>query len=94
MNLYSLEWVHPEPLVHSGSVRQEGGERGLEEDAEVERPVAHALVYDGVAARLANDQVGPLHHHDGYEESGVTGELQGLAVAVRLGTRRPVQNYS
>lgn len=39
---------------------------------------------DRVAARLANDQVGPLHHHDGHEESGVARELEGLAVAVRL----------
>lgn len=84
MSRYSLEWVHPETLVHARSVGQEGGQCGLEDDSEVERPVAHALVHDGVTTGLADDQVGPLHDHDRHEESGVAGELQGFAVAVGL----------
>lgn len=80
----SLERIHPQALVHAGSVGEEGGERGLEDQAEVESPVAHALVHDGVAAGLADDQVSPLDHHDGYEERGVAGVLESLAVAVSL----------
>lgn len=41
-------------------------------------------MHDGVAAGLADDQISPLDYHDGYEESGVAGELESLAVAVGL----------
>jgi hypothetical protein len=81
---YLLEWVHPEALVHARGVGEEGGECGFENETEVERPVAHALVDDRVTARLADDQIGPLHHHDGHEERGVARELKGFAVAVSL----------
>ena len=44
----------------------------------------HSLVEDRVATSLADHQVGPLHHHDRREEGGVAGELQHLALGVRL----------
>jgi len=44
----------------------------------------HALLEDGVPARLADDEVGPLHHHDADEEGGVAGELHDLPLLVRL----------
>lgn len=44
----------------------------------------HALVDDGVTAGLTNDQVSPLHHHDGHEERSVAGVLKDLAVVVGL----------
>lgn len=84
MLFHSLERVHPETFVHAGRVGEECGESGLEDQPEVERPVAHALVDDGVAAGLADDQVSPLHHHDRDEEGGVARELEGFAVAVGL----------
>lgn len=82
--MYSLQRVHPQSLVHSRRVGKECSQRGFEDQTEVESPVAHALVDDRVTARLANDQISPLHHHDGDEESGVAGELESLAVAVGL----------
>lgn len=81
---HSLQRVHAQALVHAGTVRQEGGQRRLEHQPEVQRPVSHALVHDRVAARLAHDQIGPLDDNDGHEEGSVTGELEGLAVAVGL----------
>ena len=44
----------------------------------------HALMHDGVATRLADHQVGPLHDHDRDEEGRVAGELEHLALCVRL----------
>lgn len=84
------ERVHPQTLVHARSVGQEGGECGLEHDTEVERPVVHALLDDGVSARLADDQIGPLHDHDRHEERRVAGVLQHLTVGVGLQNRRGV----
>lgn len=42
---------------------------------------------DRIAARFANDQIGPLHDYDRHEESCVAGELQSLAVPVGLCAR-------
>ena len=44
----------------------------------------HALVEDRVATSLADHQVGPLHHHDRRKEGRVAGELEHLALSVRL----------
>ena len=44
----------------------------------------HALVEDRVTTGLADHEIGPLHDDDGREESGVTGELQHLALGVSL----------
>lgn len=85
---HSLERIHPQTLVHARRVGEEGGERGFKDESEVERPVAHSLVHDRVAARLANDQVGPLHYYDGHEESGVAGVFESLTVAVSLRGKR------
>jgi hypothetical protein len=38
------------------------------------------LLEDGVLPSLADDEVGPLHHHDRHEEGGVAGVLQDLTV--------------
>ncbi len=35
---------------------------------------------DGILSSLADDEVGPLDHHNGDEEGGVTGVLQDLPV--------------
>ena len=42
------------------------------------------LCEDGVAARLAGNQHGPLRHHDSGEEARVTRVLKHLALSVRL----------
>lgn len=44
----------------------------------------HALVKNGVTAGLTDDQVSPLHHHDGHEERSVASVLKDLAVVVGL----------
>ena len=44
----------------------------------------HALVDDGVAPGLTDDQIGPLHDDNGHEEGRVTSVLQHLALGVRL----------
>lgn len=79
-----LEWVHAQALVHAGRVREEGGERRLEQQAEVEHVIAHALVHDRVATRFADDQVRPLHDDDRDEERRVASVLELLAGIVRL----------
>jgi hypothetical protein len=38
------------------------------------------LLEDGILPGLADDEVGPLHHHDRHEEGGVAGVLQDLTV--------------
>merc|ERR1711899_687254 len=77
-----LQGVHPQALVHAGRVGQDGGEEGLEDQAEVHEVVLHALLEDGVLPGLADDQVGPLHDDDGDEEGGVAGVLKDLPVRI------------
>ena len=77
-----LERVHPQPLVHAGGVGQHRRQHRLEEQAKVEHPVLHALLEDRVLAGLADDEVGPLDHHNGDKEGGVAGVLQDLTVLV------------
>jgi len=96
-----LEWVHAQALVHARSVGEEGGQSRFEEDAKVEDVVAHSLVNERVAARLANDQIGPLDDDDRDEEGRVASVLELFAsivspfLAVRIfqvvdGARVPV----
>ncbi len=42
------------------------------------------LLEDGVLPGLADDEVGPLHHHDRHEEGGVAGVLQDLTVPINI----------
>ena len=79
-----LEWEHSKAFVHAWCVRKEGSESSLKYEAEVQGPVPHSLVEEGVSSSLANDQISPLDNDDGYKESGVAGEFQGLAIAVCL----------
>ena len=39
-----LQRVHPQALVHPGSVGEEGGQTGLEDQAEVEEVILHSLL--------------------------------------------------
>ena len=77
-----LQRVHPQTLVHPGRVGEEGGQTGLEDQAEVEEMILHSLLEHGVLPGLTDDEVGPLDHHDGDEEGGVAGVLQDLPVGV------------
>jgi hypothetical protein len=45
----------------------------------------HALLEDGVAAGLADDEVGPLHYYDAGKEGCVACELHHLPLLVGLG---------
>lgn len=47
--------VGPQHLAHPRAVRHEAGTQRLEHHAEVEHPVVHTLVSDGVVAGLADD---------------------------------------
>ena len=44
----------------------------------------HALVNHGVTAGLADDQIGPLHDHDGHEERSMAGVLQHFTLGIGL----------
>ena len=77
-----VQRVHPQTLVHTRSVGQEGSQEGLEEETEVEEMILHSLLEDRVSSGLTDDEIGPLDHHDGDEEGGVAGVLQDLPVGV------------
>merc|ERR1719219_198684 len=77
-----LQWVHPQALVHPGGVGEEGGETGLEDQAEVEEVILHSLLEHGVLPRLTDDEVCPLDNNNGDKEGRVTGVLQDLPVGV------------
>lgn len=79
-----LQWIHAETLVHSGCVWEDGGQDGFEYETEVQSPVSHSLVEDGITASLTDDDISPLHDDNWYEESGVACELQCFAVSVGL----------
>ena len=53
------DWVEAD-VVGEGKVEEEGGAGGLEDEAEVEHPVGHALLEDGEHPSLADDHVRPL----------------------------------
>ena len=67
-----LQGVHPQALVHARGVGEEGSQAGLEDEAEVHEMVLHSLLEDRVFPCLADDEVSPLHNHNGGEESCVT----------------------
>lgn len=48
----------------------------------------HSLLEDGVASGLADDDIGPLHHHDADEESCVAGELYDLTLLISLAEKQ------
>ena len=68
--------------VDARSVAKEDGQESLEDESEVELPVPHPLLEQGVPPGLADQQVGPLDDHDGHKESGLTGGLQLLPGSV------------
>ena len=86
--IYVLEGVHAEADLHSGGVREEASDGRFEEETEGEHVIAHALLEERVAARFANDQIGPLHHHDRNEKGRVASVFQLLACVVRLNRTR------
>lgn len=55
--------------VDEWNVGQEGNECGLEEETEIGVAVVHALLGEGEVSGLADEQVSPLHTHDGDEVS-------------------------
>ena len=67
-----VERVHPQALVHARAVGEEGSQAGLEEETEVEEMILHSLLEDRVFPCFADDEVSPLHNHNGGEESCVT----------------------
>ena len=77
-----LDGVHSQHGVGAGAVGEEGGQAGLLQQTGNHDLVLHALLEDGQAARLADQQVGPLDNDDGGEEHGVAGELDDLALRV------------
>ena len=76
--------VHSESLVHARRVGEKGGQGGLEEESKVQEGVVHSLLEHRVAPCLADDEIGPLHDHDGDEECRVAGVLQNLAVSAKV----------
>ena len=67
-----LQGIHPQALVHARGVGEEGSQAGLEDEAEVHEMVLHSLLEDRVFPCFADDEVSPLHNHNGREESCVT----------------------
>jgi len=77
-----LQGVHPQALVHARGVGQEGSEDCLENKTEVHEVILHALLEDRVLPCLADDEISPLHNHDGDEEGGVASVLKNLTVSI------------
>ena len=77
-----LQRIHPETLVHARTVGEEGGQESFEAKSKVQHAVLHALLEHRVLPGLADDQVRPLHDHDGHEEGCVASVLQDLSVPV------------
>ena len=46
--------------------------------------IPHSMLNDGESTRFADDQISPLHNHDGYEVGGLEGEFQLLPLVQRL----------
>ena len=78
------QWVHSQSLVHAWRVGEEGGQGGFEDQSKVEEGVVHALLEHRVAPRLADDEIGPLHDHDGDEERRVASVLQNFAFSANV----------
>ena len=79
-----LQRVHPQALVHPWCVGEDGGKKGLEDEAKIHEVVLHALLEHGVLPGLADDQVRPLDNHDGHKEGCMASVFQDLSVPVRL----------
>jgi len=77
-----LQGVHPQALVHAWGVGKEGSKESLENETEIHEVILHSLLEYRVLPGLANDQISPLHHHDGHEESCVASVLKNLAVSI------------
>ena len=77
-----LQRIHPETLVHARTVGEEGSQESFEAQSKVQHAVLHALLEHRVLPGLADDQVRPLHDHDGHEERRVARVLQDLSVPV------------
>ena len=77
-----VQRVHPETLVHAGSVGQNGGKNCLEDETEVHEVILHTLLEHGVLPGLTDDEIGPLHDNDGDEEGCVTSVLEDLPVGI------------
>uniref|UniRef100_A0A480H9S2 Sodium/potassium-transporting ATPase subunit alpha-1 n=1 Tax=Sus scrofa TaxID=9823 RepID=A0A480H9S2_PIG len=77
-----FEGVHPQGHAHSGAVGEESSQGRLFEEAKDQDFVLHPLLEDGIPPGLADDQVGPLHHHDADKEGRVAGELHDLPLFV------------
>jgi len=69
-------------IMRSETTRDSGS--NVEKWVDDELDVHHALVNDGVATSLTDDEVSPLDDHDRHKERRVTRELQRLALRVRL----------
>merc|ERR1712241_1136865 len=83
-----LQRIHPEALVHARTVREEGGQESFEAKSKVQHAVLHALLEHGVLPGLADDQVRPLHDHDGHEEGCVASPLLPIGVLQIIDSRR------
>ena len=44
----------------------------------------HSLLEEGEFPGLTDDQIGPLHNHNGHEERRVAGVLETLPLGIRL----------
>ena len=65
-------------FVGAGHIAEESGERRLEAQAKIHRPIAHSLVNERISARLRDDQIGPLHDDDRDKIRGLTCVLEDL----------------
>jgi hypothetical protein len=71
---YCVELFTATKAIHTAAVQHcKGGEKQV-----------CCLLEDGVLPGLADDEVGPLHHHDRHEEGGVAGVLQDLTVPINV----------
>jgi len=74
--------LHTETLVQSGAVAQEGCQGSFKEQAKRQAVVLHALLEERQSSGLTDDQISPLHNHNGDEESCMAGVLQLLTLGV------------
>merc|ERR1719348_2307970 len=77
-----LEWVHPQTLVHTRGVGQEGCQGSFKAKTKVHEMILHALLEDRVLPGLANDEISPLDNHNRYKESCMTGVLQYFPISI------------
>jgi hypothetical protein len=70
-----------ENQVEDGDVTKDTHESGLEEESENHAAVNHTLLGDGQVTGLANEEIGPLHAHNGNQVAslGVAESFGGVA---------------